>query len=258
MPDDLQQLAEQTARTAKGRVTKIRWQDKTLWVKRAVPNKAKIWHKMQKAAAMLVPLPILRPTPSHGGSEGLQHEADRIAEFTKAGFAVPKIYGLTDNWILLEHLGTLAEGKLKKNPDAADDDIPACAAALARLHNAGLAHGRAKLNDIVLRPNGDIGFIDFEEDIYSADIPLPALQARDIWLFCCSVARYAKYDPAIIDKAMTAYQSINHDTLIMAELKRLLAVLRPFQKLLRPVAARLPGDVRRAYMATTSLITLFL
>jgi len=258
MPPELQQLAEETARSAKGRVSKISWQGKTLWVKKAVPNKAKAWHQLQRGAALLLPMPILRATTSTGGPEGLQHEAVRIEEFTKAGFRAPRVWGLTDDYIVLEDLGMMAEKKLRTQPQSFEADVAACAALVARLHKAGLAHGRAKLNDIVFQEDGGIGFIDFEEDVYGANIPLPALQARDIWLFSCSLARFAPQDAAVVEKAFAVYRAGNEDAAVFAELKKLLSALRPFQKLMKPLIPHMARDVQRAYAATLSLTALLL
>lgn len=258
MPDDLRAAARQKAASLSLRIGRTEWRGQTVWVKKAVPPKATAWNRVQAFIARLASLPVLRPTTNPGGAEGLRIEARRIAEFHAAGFRAPRVLGLTDEWIVLDHLGEMVDRKLQKDKSLAPRDIShivlRCAEAVAELHRAGLVHGRAKLNDMAMGEDGKIGFIDFEEDIAGAGIPLPALKARDLWLFLCTVARYAPQCPGIGEDALSAYLRVNRDPDMLRELTALLRFLQPFTVMARPFAGKMKGDMLRAYLATRALL----
>ena len=250
-------LANDTVTRAKARVTAVLWDGKTVWIKKPVPPKATSWHKLQQLCAALIPLPILRPTVSHGGTAGLETEARRIARFRDAGIPVPEIHGLSDRWIILGDMGQTIESLLKKDaaltPERLRARIENAALTLAELHTKGIAHGRGKLNDLVRLPDGRTGVIDFEEDIENAKIPLPALMARDVFLFTISVARFARIDAQICAYALAAYKSHHNDPAIFTELRKLLRLLAPFYALAKPFHAKLKGEPRQVFDAVSSL-----
>lgn len=253
IPSELRTLADTAANNSPDRVARFAWNGQVLWVKKAIPAKSTGWHRLQNTISKLIPLAILRPTVSSGGAAGLELEAARIRRFSEAGITVPQVLGVNERWILLEDLGDLVEGLLKRDDSSLEDTVADCTRAIARLHKAGLAHGRAKLNDLVRLEDGSIGFIDFEENLDASGIPLAALQARDLWLFSCSLARFAPSDPEIIGKASAVYFSNNDDEAVHAELLKLLRVVTPVRVLLSLVAQHLKGDVLRAYLATVAL-----
>jgi len=259
IPDDLRTLATaKAAEITQQRISKIEWQGKIVWVKKPVPPKATKWNKLQYLFTLLLRLPILRPTTSPGGAEGLRLEAWRIEELRRAGFPTPEVLGVTDDWILLSHLGDQIDRKLQQDttlqPVDIADIVCDCAEAIAKLHKAGYVHGRPKLNDLILMKDGNIAFVDFEENIDSGGMSLVALQARDLWLFLCSAARFENRYPGIVTEAYDSYLEINDNKKVRRELRRLLSVLRPLRYLFWPFHKILGGDFERAFIATTSLI----
>lgn len=257
MLDDLRRIAAEKAATMKPRTGKIEWQGRTIWVKRAVPPKASIWNRLQGLLAAMTGLPMLRPTTSPGGAEGLRIEAWRIAEFRRAGFRAPEVLGLTEEWILLEDLGQMVHKKIRKDKTMTDAEVEAaclaCARALGALHKADMAHGRGKINDMVLLEGGGIGFIDFEEDVDRARMPTSDLQARDLWLFLCSVAAHEKRVPGLMPAAYAAYIDSNPDTSSRRQLKAAMKIVKPLLYLLWPLRNAMGDDAACAWRATWML-----
>ncbi len=238
----------------KARTAKLEWQGRQIWLKKSVPPKGTGWTALQRFLAGVTGLPILRPTANPGGAQGLRIEVWRSAEFFRAGFVVPEILGESDGWIAMSDLGEMVERKMQK--DAGMDDaarhalICRCAVALAETHKAGLSHGRGKLNDFVLTPDNKIGFIDFEEDVDASGIPLPDRQAREVWLFSCSAARFGK-DAA--EKGWEAYRAVYHDKAVTVSLRRFLRLLAPLLVIARPFRSLMKGDAARAFDGTAVL-----
>lgn len=238
----------------KWRTAKLEWQGRQIWLKKSVPPKGTGWTKLQRILAGFIGLPILRPTANPGGAEGLRIEVWRSAEFRRAGFIVPEILGQGDTWIAMSDLGEMVERKLQKDlmmDEAARHAlICRCAVALAETHKAGLSHGRGKLNDFVLTPDNKIGFIDFEEDVDTSGIPLPDRQAREIWLFSCSAARFGR---DAVEKGWEAYHAVYQDAAVTKSLQRFLKLLAPFLVLARPLRGMMKGDAARAFDGTAVL-----
>ncbi|MBL8714301.1 MAG: hypothetical protein JNM12_15525 [Alphaproteobacteria bacterium] len=250
----IEEFASAALPQMKWRTAKLEWRGRQVWLKKSVPPKGTGWTKLQRILAGIIGLPILRPTANPGGAEGLRIETWRSAEFRRAGFIVPEILGQGDTWIAMNDLGEMVERKLQK--DLTMDDaarhalICRCAVALAQTHKAGLSHGRGKLNDFVLTPDNKIGFIDFEEDVDTSGIPLPDRQAREIWLFSCSAARFGS-DAA--EKGWHAYRAACQDAAVTKSLRHFLKLLAPFLVLARPFRGLMKGDAARAFDGTAVL-----
>ncbi len=242
-------LPQMRARTAK-----LEWQGRQIWLKKSVPPKGTGWTLLQRIFAIIAGLPILRPTANPGGAEGLRIEVWRSAEFARAGFIVPQVLGQGDDWIAMSDLGEMVERKMQK--DVSLDDaakhalICRCAVALAGAHKAGLSHGRGKLNDFVLTPDNKIGFIDFEENVDTSRIPLHDRQAREIWLFTCSAARFGT-DAA--EKGWEAYRAVYQNKPVMKSLRRFIRLLAPLAVMARPFRGLMKGDAARAFDGTALL-----
>lgn len=240
------------------RVTAIIVAGETLWVKKACPHKVNWWHHAQKYAAKLLRFQALRPTVSQGGSAGLQIEAARLEKFRAAGFAVPVVEMITPEYIILHDLGQALDIELRSDATHLRRVVQDAAHKIATLHGAGLTHGRARLNDMVRLKNGDIGFIDFEEDIDSAQIDLAVLQARDVFLFAVSVAKFAGHDADICTHAFQSYFAQNNDERIKTELRGFLRILRPFAIVIGNNGHKLGKDIICACCATNALSAILL
>jgi tRNA A-37 threonylcarbamoyl transferase component Bud32 len=252
------QQALQSALALPQRVTAIIVAGETLWVKKACTHKMNWWHHAQKYVAKLLRFQALRPTVSKGGSAGLKIEAARLEKFRAAGFAVPVVEAIADDYIVLHDLGQILDLELRADATHVRRVVKDAAHKIATLHGAGLAHGRARLNDMVRLKNGDIGFIDFEEDIDSADIDLAVLQARDVFLFAVSVAKFARHDADICTHAFQSYFAQNSDERIKTELRGFLKVLRPFAIVIGNNGHKLGKDIICACCATNALSAILL
>jgi tRNA A-37 threonylcarbamoyl transferase component Bud32 len=237
------------------RVRREAWHGRKVWVKQATRPKATIFHKIQQVLCRLIPIEGFRPTVTAGGAAALHHEAYRIAELRKAGFVVPEVLARSDEWLVLSDLGLTVDRHFSEQANLSADDvrdvISACGRELARLHMAGQCHGRAKINDFIVTHGGEIGFIDFEEDV--SHLSPASIQAREIWLFLCGASRYTKIAPNILPVAFGAYREARGNA-DFTELKKMLKVLKLFNWTVYPWRWILSADVNRAYAATDFLL----
>ena len=209
-----------------------------IWFKQAAPPKARIWHHLQKILAAFIPLPILRSTVSPGGAAALQAEAARMVHFKAQGFHVPSILATNEQMIAMTDLGPQFREVLDRS-DSAEDHLTLLKTAIrtmARLHQAGLAHGRPYMRDMTW--DGErLGFLDLEEDPLQV-MPLPVAQARDVWIFLSASSRYARrkgekkiYEGSLIPALYHEYKE-HAAAETIAELRRFILFLRPLRKIL--------------------------
>lgn len=246
------------ARASPYPVVPVSWRNTRVWVKKAKPRKSAMMQGLRKILSSLIPVPVLRPSVSPGGGNGLRAEAARMAEFRAAGFRVPDVLFVSDECLILEDLGVIVDTELKVSPGMTSSAIAAiaeeCAREISRLHKKGLSHGRCKLNDLVRLKGGGIGFIDFEEN--PENMPLAARQARELWLFSMSFSKYLPHSPNAVRLALAAYRDAGAGDGVMEELKKFLRVLKPVVAVLSPFARLLGGDAGRAYAGTRELLLL--
>lgn len=252
MQDELT-LAIQPLIDTSPRVFSIDWQGQKVWVKKVVPNKSRIWHLLQKMISRIITADILKPTVSDGGADGMTREIRRIEDFRAAGFHAPLVLAKNDKWMAISHLGDIIDMETRFNKKATATDLERsvcdCAITLVALHRAGLAHGRARLNDMVRTKDGQIGFIDFEEDLENAKIPLPVLQARDLFLFLTSVARLLPRHATLLETAYATYAENNPPDGVLPELGKAARQLRPLIAAVKPFSKKISGDVLRGWQA---------
>lgn len=208
-----------------------------IWFKQATPPKARIWHYLQRGLSIILPLPILRSTVSAGGETALRAETARMIFFKEQGFHVPEVLASNSQMFAMTDLGPQFREVLDNA--APDDYLPLLKKAIqtmARLHRAGLAHGRPYMRDMTW-DGEQIGFLDLEEDPLHV-MPLPAAQARDVWIFLSAASRYARrrgektiFEGPLIGALYDEYAA--HGTPeTLAELRRFVLFLRPLRRLL--------------------------
>jgi tRNA A-37 threonylcarbamoyl transferase component Bud32 len=232
-----------------------------LWVKQAVPPKARIWHVLQRAIAACIPNPMLRATVSDGGGNALRMEATRLQEFRAKGFLAPEVKAFNDEMLILTHLGPQLRHELDQmtNVDQRLAVMKIATAELARLHNAGLAHGRPYLRDMTW--DGDkIGFLDLEENPVDV-MPLASAQARDVWVFLSAAARFARdpneknvYRPDVIFALFAEYRRHARDA-ALRDLETFVRMVRPLRYVLERqwLWQRVGSDVRQSVFVTQCL-----
>ncbi|MDB5491493.1 MAG: serine/threonine protein kinase [Micavibrio sp.] len=253
------------AQYPQSRTIRGRGLEDNLWVKQAVPPKARIWHLLQKIIAICVPNPMLRATVSNGGGNALRMEATRLQEFRAKGFHAPEVLAFNDEMLILTHLGPQLRDALDQMKDAEQRlaVMKIATAELARLHNAGLAHGRPYLRDMTW--DGDkIGFLDLEENPVDV-MPLAFAQARDVWVFLSAASRFARvsqqenvYSPDTIFALLAEYRR-HAGAAALPELAKFVHTMRPVRYLLerRWLWDRVGSDVRQSVFVTQCLEVCF-
>jgi len=251
--DDLATLAKEGIPKARHRAFSVDWQGQKIWLKVSTPYNFYTWHKVQRAVAVLLGNPMLKPTVSIGGARGLEFEATRLMELKEKGVTVPNLIALTGEWLATNHIGTPLQDLLDQEADA--DKRKAIlvdgARALAALHNENEWHGSGQVRDLILLDRGGIGFIDFEEDLLAV-MSLAEAQARDVLLMLMSAARYAKDDSNPLHEMLAAYKDGAPET-VWKPLKRIAGILGGLAAILRPFQAKLGRDAKQGLLAVDAL-----
>tara|TARA_R110000868_G_scaffold25196_1_gene98370 strand:+ start:54254 stop:55084 length:831 start_codon:yes stop_codon:yes gene_type:complete len=259
MTEQLHKLVEQTIAQGVGaRVFPLRWSDRRIWIKQAVPPKAKGWHRLQRLAATLTGVALLRPTVSPGGEKGLFNEAKALCRFKRAGILVPDLVAETDHWIATGDNGAILQTVIEDAVKAGDENriaqlVGMAGLALASLHKAGFAHGAPLLRNMTIRDDEMIGFIDFEEDPQDL-MPLPDAQARDVLLFLFSIQRGFKRRPDLLRSGWATYlDAAGSDAPQLPPLTHIVGIIRPIYILLSPFRRWLGTDAINAMLAYRTL-----
>ena len=248
MNEQLHVFVERTlAQGVRARVFPLRWENRRIWVKQSVPAKHKIWHSVQRFAANITGIPLLRPTVSPGGQKGLESEAATLRKLALRGVLVPDLIDVAPNWIAIGDNGRILKNCIEDDEDKGYEDAVCChvvdaGKALAELHGKGVAHGAPLLRNMTLRDDGQIGFIDFEEDP-NARMPVIDAQARDILLFVFSIQREFKKRPELLRAGWLAYvEAVSSNAPQLAPLRKVLRLLFPVYLILRPFRRYLGTD----------------
>lgn len=176
-----------------------------VWFKRSGPEKIGLKGCVKKALTSLIPISTLRPTYYCSQKESFDNEERRIAVLSQNGIAVPKVLKRTDDWIALSDLGSTFDSLIKKSES--DDEkialIQRATLGLTQLHSQGQYHGRGVLRDMILTPDGHVGYIDFEENPKG---PLPFKQARDLLMHLYSIVEYSD-EPKFMKTSLQTYKN---------------------------------------------------
>ncbi len=161
-----------------------------VWLKKAGPRHGKWGYRVMAAVARLAGLDLLKPVPNPGGAAAIATEARRLRQLAAAGLRVPRVLAEQPEGLLISDLGEGGAGTvvLQERLDQAAAAGPAQLlavwreglAAIAQVHRRGQHLSQAFDRNLVLCPDGLIGYIDFEDDP-SEVMTLAECQARD-WL----------------------------------------------------------------------------
>lgn len=236
------------------RIARITHKGQSAWIKRPEAARSSRFTGIHRLIARALPL-ALAPTNASGGMDALRTEAARLHTFGDAGLPVPAVLAVADDHIVLADAGAQLRRYLSNlHDDAARRRIMATAAQLlARVHRAGLAHGRPFLRDMALR-DGAIALLDLEENP-AARMPLADAQARDVWLLMMSCAEFCDDPMADLPPLLDAYL-VMAPAEVPARLSALARSLRPFRAVMGLTRAhRLGQDARGAYWSIRTLET---
>jgi tRNA A-37 threonylcarbamoyl transferase component Bud32 len=214
----------------------------TVWVKRYDAHRRPVGKLLHEVISPVLPSAVLKASPRAGANKLAQREERKTELFRAAGFHAPKVLYREGALLVLSHEGPSLESlldELRRKGDSAAHDrlLVACAVTLARLHAAGLCHGRPHKRDILVK-DGIWSFIDFEEEP-EAVMPLTAAQARDVWLLFFQIT-HAALNPETPGLAFAAYRQAAPDG-VLDSLAKLVGSFRPIMPLLRFILRIRPG-----------------
>jgi len=235
-------------------ITAIDHENQRYWVKKRPFSKKTRWHRLQHVLTYVVPLPVLYPTVTEGGSASLKWEAERLRLFAAQGIPVPVVIAETSEFIITTDTGEQLHAYVASINDVDEKKrlLISAAKALSNLHKSGLCHGRPSLRDMTYK-NGEIYFIDLEENPLAV-MTLAQAQARDIWLFLNNIARHApRGDLTLLRSVYTVLEeTMSPDT--QRALKQMVRTIKPVRFMAEHLVVAIAGrDVRCAVAANKML-----
>lgn len=167
--------------------------DQKIWIKKASPSKKTFWHSLQNLIAKCLKAPILKATAIEQTESHISQEVERMNKLSAHGIAVPEVLAFDQTLMVMKDAGSSLNIALNNAQNNADKKelIVSAVGDLKDLHQKKLTHGKPYLRDMFLSADGKIGFLDLEEDPLSV-MSLEAAQARDLFLFLCSAARFVR------------------------------------------------------------------
>lgn len=233
------------------RVQRIELTRRTVWIKRYGTEKVNMWYWPHRLLSPLLP-PFFRAGPLRSPDEMIGQEVVRIERFMLKGVQVPEVLYRAGATLILSDLSPSVHAKLAaiRETDAVGHEalLVETAAALGRIHAAGLCHGRPHPRDLTV-VDGRIGFLDFEEDP-EAVMPLADAQARDIWILFFQLTRRTLQGEPTLDRAYRAWSKAApaEARVALGRLIRLAARFLPAARLIGRV--HMGSDLRRFIVAT--------
>lgn len=230
-----------------------------VWIKRYDAERAPLAKRIHALLSPLAFHPFLRSSAILPPVEAVEREARKIDAFRREGFETPAIVYRSGPVVVTRHVDAVLENRLSElaasDPAAHDALLVECARTLARVHAAGLCHGRPHVRDLFAGRKG-IGFFDFEEEP-EASMPLAVAQARDFWLLLQQISGNAK-SPETAGRALSEYRAAAPASSV-AELARAGRKLAPFVDIILLASRILPlgSDGRRLVAAERVLRAAF-
>lgn len=205
--DDYPKILENILRSHK-RSASFFYKRQTLWFKRGLSEPVRVpFRRTRNTLAKWQKNPLYFSTEASqpGDFEG---EVKRLIKLENAGVHVPKVIDRGENWVVMNDLGPTVRSIIgagtPEELERSRGPLQEAAAALGKLHQAGLWHGRPALRDITW--DGErTGFIDFEEDPAAFMSPL-FCQVRDILSFLHNLATYCPADSGIFEECIKSYR----------------------------------------------------
>lgn len=193
----LVEQVEAALSASRRRLIKLTFLGQPVWIKRPRRGPGYTVYGLHYGAAALLGMRLFRPPKVSRGSSGLAAEANRLAHLQGKGWPVPRVLGINPRWLALSDNGPCLDDvvrglQVQERFRMLRDALQF----LQTLHAAQGWHGAPQLRNLTCLQDG-FGAIDFEDDVEPA-MPLESRQARDIYLFLISAARYADRDAALV------------------------------------------------------------
>jgi len=254
-PEGLATLLRLLATGTRKRVSSKRIDGHTVWIKRYDVEGETLPKRLHHLLSPLLPHHF-RASERVDSAGFIDREIRKMKAFREAGFPVAEVMFRNDRVLVLSDAAEIAQNALNRlrdsDPIAHDNLLVGAAAALGRLHRAGLCHGRPHPRDMFVR-DGRWGFIDFEEEPETA-MPLASAQARDVWLLFLQISSSALL-PATEKRALAAYRAAAPAG-IFRPLRSIVGFFAPLVPPLRLLEKlTLGSDGRRLLKATAFLNT---
>lgn len=231
-------------------IQSISYQNQTYWIKQRPFSKKNTWHSVQKILSHCIPLPILRPTVSQGGSQSLQQEARRITIFHENNIPAPELICQTPDYLLTKDCGLPLQALFNKinKEDQREPYLHKAAQSLSELHSKKLCHGRPSCKDLLLQ-NETLYWIDLEDDPLTV-MSLAEAQARDLWLLMVDFAKYTQ-NKNTLETLWTGLLEKAESESLMA-LKKFIKAQHPFKQVLKHFPVKWVGkEIKRAILINT-------
>lgn len=182
----------------------------------------------------------------------LRADRDGLVAMERLGLPAPRLLAQGPDYLLLTDSGPAVPALIldpRTSPEAAASIIADCARTLARLHAAGVSHGRPKLRDICHTPQQGAVLIDFEQFREGHE---QALIGRDVALFLHSILEVRGARDALFDAGVSAYRRAAPEAFWQAGLRAMRRAVRaaPLARL-----ALMLGKARRESQALLDLRT---
>ncbi len=231
-----------------------------VWLKKAGPRNPRWRYWLLGALAGALRLDVLKPVMNLGGEAAIAHEARRLRELAALGVRVPQVLAEQPDGLLLSDLGDhrAASHATTAPVDTMLGEIAAAARrgqadalatwklgldAIADVHARGSYLSQAFARNLVLCPDGRIGFIDFEDDP-GHSLGVAQCQARDWLSYMQSTAMYLVQAEAIAVATPIWHDVLSHEP---AEVRRAIEDAASRMRWLRglPHGPRWGTDTRR-------------
>ncbi|WP_027015657.1 BUD32 family EKC/KEOPS complex subunit [Comamonas composti] len=231
--------------------------DEVLWIKRASAGNPAWRYRCLDGLARLLRAPMLKPVPNPGGRQALATEVRRLRQLASHGLRVPQVLAACEDGFVMRHLGAPG-AETESLGNAIEAAIPRGAQAtlalwrqgleaLTRVHASGDCLSQAFARNMVCCADGEIGFIDFEDDP-AAHLPLELCQLRDVLCYAHSTALFLEQSTAMQPARAIWQEHVAHmQPRTRQLLERTLENMAWVRHL--PTSRRLGRDLQRVRMA---------
>ena len=148
--------------------------DERVWLKKAGPRHGMAGYRAMAILSGLFRLEVIKPVPNPGGEAAVAIEARRLRQLAEAGLRVPQVLAQQSDGLLISDLGESGRNTvvLQERLEQAAAAGPAALVAawregldaIAHVHAKGCYLSQAFDRNLVVCPDGVIGYIDFEDD----------------------------------------------------------------------------------------------
>ncbi|MFT4100885.1 MAG: hypothetical protein QM674_07580 [Burkholderiaceae bacterium] len=188
--DDYDAFVRRTLPQQQSSVASHRIGGQRVWLKKAGRRHGRLAYRLLAMVACMLGLDTLTPVPNPGGEAAIAIEERRLRELGELGLRVPRVLTRTPQALLISDLGRNGHRAVVFNEwleQAAASGPEALLAAwneglwaIAAVHARGAYLSQAFARNLVHCPDGEVGFIDFEDDPGQI-LSIAECQARD-WL----------------------------------------------------------------------------